>query len=166
MMILVPAGNGWMCESDPGEPGLGVKRWSINDTEARLVSELFRGLTVLEIGTGLGVSTRAIAKKANWVHTVDIDPWVAENVVLPPNVFFYRDIKDVPEGLDATFIDGYHNRKQCIKDIRDARRIVKPGGLIIFHDALMKPIHQAIIDSKIECTLIHTVCGLAVGWIE
>ena len=164
-MKLVPAANGWYCPDDPGEPGLGKQRWSVNLGEARIVSELCRGLDVLEIGTGLGVSTREIARLANVVHTVDVDPWVAENVLLPDNAVFYTDINEVPEGLGAAFIDGLHSYTQCKKDIVDARRIVKKGGLLIFHDAMMKWVRKAVIDSNMtDFYLIQTPCGIAMGW--
>lgn len=164
IMKLIPAPNGWQCPDDPGEPGLGVPRWSVNADEARIVSELCRGLGVLEIGTGLGVSTREIAKLAKHVHTVDIDEWVRDNVELPENVTFWSSTKEIPTGLGAAFIDGLHTRQQCRLDIIEAKRIVRPGGLIIFHDAKMKAVREAIIDQKVECYLIHTPCGLAMGW--
>ena len=163
-MKLVKAPNGWMCNEDPGEPGLGLQRWSVSEVEARIVSELLRGLNVLEIGTGLGVSTRAIAKLAAHVHTVDVDEWVEKNVELPENSTFYKDIKEVPENLDAAFVDGLHSYYQCMIDIKDAKRIVKRGGLIIFHDTNMTAIRNAIVDSNMECYEIKTGAGMALGW--
>ena len=164
-MNLVPAANGYVCTTDPGEPGLNVPRWSVSDGEARFVAELCKGLDVLEIGTGLGVSTRAIAKLAHWVHTVDVDPWVKENVELPDNCTFYSDIEDVPEGLGASFIDGRHSKSYCLKDIKSSQRIVKEGGLFIFHDAKMDAVRAAVIESGIsECFLVLTPAGLVVGW--
>jgi predicted O-methyltransferase YrrM len=163
-MQLVPTYNGWLCPDDPGEPGSHQKRWSVNAIEARIVSELFRGLNVLEIGTGLGVSTREIAKRAKMVYTVDIDPWVRKNVVLPENAKFFSSTNDVPEGLDAAFIDGLHSYAQCTQDIKDARRIVKDDGLFVFHDAKMKAVEQAIRNSKMEVVWIGTYAGMALGW--
>jgi len=164
-MNLIPAGFGFKCPDDPGEPGLGVPRWSVATMEGRILSEFFRGKTVLEIGTGLGVSTRAIASTAKEVYTVDIDPWVKENVVLPENVHFSTSLEGVPE-VDAAFIDGLHSHKQCCIDIYNARRLVKDGGLIVLHDAHMKPIRGAINDSNFSCYEIATEAGLAFGWNE
>jgi tRNA A58 N-methylase Trm61 len=165
-MKLTPAPNGYLCEDDPGEIGLGGKRWSVNDMEARIVSELFKGDIVLEIGTGLGVSTKAIAEKAKYVWTVDVDKWVEENVApsLPENVKFCNSIVDVPELLDGAFIDSLHTYSQCCVDIIEARKRVKKGGLIVFHDANMEQIRKAIVDSKLECYEIKTVAGIAFGW--
>jgi predicted O-methyltransferase YrrM len=156
-----------LCPSDPGEPG-GGQRWSVNSIEARILSELLRCLDVLEIGTGLGISTNKISDTAREVYTVDIDPWVEKNIALTlaDNVHFFRDIDEVPKGLDAAFVDGKHTYEQCIRDIKNARIIVKAGGLIVLHDAKVKEVHRAIVDSGLECTLIDTVAGLAIGWNE
>jgi len=163
-MNLVTAPNGYTCPTDPGEPGLGLQRWSVSDLEARIVSEFCCGRDVLEIGTGLGVSTRAIAKMARVVHTVDIDPWVKENVELPDNAIFYSDIREVPEGLDVAFIDGLHSTEQCVIDILNARMKVKLGGLLIFHDAKMQSVMRALIN--LHPTLINTAAGMAIAWNE
>lgn len=163
-MILEPAPNGFFCPDDPGEPGLGEKRWSINDIEARIVGELCHGKDVLEIGTGLGISTKAIAAQAKFVYTVDIDLWVMENVApdLPENVLFFNDINDVHRKVDVAFIDGLHSYEQCTQDIKDARRILKPGGLFIFHDAMMQSILKAI--AHLHPVLIQTWAGMAMAW--
>jgi len=161
-MELVPAPNGFTCPTDPGEPGLGIKRWSVSDLEARIAAEFCCNREVLEIGTGLGVATRAIAQKARMVHTVDIDPWVKQNVELPDNAIFYDDIRDVPEGLDVAFIDGLHTTEQCLLDIEEAKRIIKPGGLLIFHDARMQQVMKAIQD--LHPVFIVTPAGVAIAW--
>ena len=36
--------------------------------------------------------------------------------------------------LDWIYIDGNHSYEQCIKDLKNALNIVKPGGLIIGDD--------------------------------
>jgi predicted nicotinamide N-methyase len=162
---LLPT-TAFFCPDDPGEPGLGAKRWSVCSAEARILSELFRGLDVLEIGTGLGISTNTMAEKARSVHTVDIDPWVERYVVptLANNVHFYKNINRVIRPLDAAFIDGLHSTEQCAKDIKEAMKIVKNGGLIVLHDANMNSIRRAIIDNGLECYEIKTNAGMAFGW--
>jgi hypothetical protein len=162
---LVKAPSGYKCESDPGEPG-GDQRWSVNDNEARLLSELFRNLKVLEIGTGLGVSTRKIAETARAVITVDVDKWVADNVApdLPSNVRFVSDVNTIQVTLDAAFLDGYHGYESTMQNIKDARRIVKKGGLIVLHDLYMRTVYNAIIDSHLESIEIRTFAGMTVAW--
>jgi len=167
MFRIVPAPNGFLCPDDPGEPGRDKPRWSVNAVEARIVSELCRGLRVLEIGTGLGVATREIARRARMVYTVDVDPWVQKTVAptLPPNVIFFDDIQKVEVGdLDAAFIDGLHTLEQCSQDIRDARGIVKEDGLFIFHDANMKSVFTAVHESNLESVYIKTSAGMALAW--
>jgi SAM-dependent methyltransferase len=165
-MRLVATYNGWLCPDDPGEPGRLEPRWSVNLIEARIVSELCRGLDVLEIGTGLGVSTKEIAKRAKSVYTVDIDRWVKKNVEpdLPDNVYFFDNIEKVLPILDAAFIDGLHSFNQCTADIQDARRIVKPDGLFIFHDMKMPEVFRAVMGSGLEVSCIDTYAGMALGW--
>jgi predicted O-methyltransferase YrrM len=167
-LIPAPNNNGWICPNDPGEPGRNLPRWSVGDREARIVSELMRGLIVLEIGTGLGVSTKEIAKRAKFVYTVDIDPWVKENIAptLPENVQFFQERKDVPGKVDAAFIDGFHSFEQCGKDILFVRKLVRPGGLIVFHDLYIAGIKEAIIKSGLEGAEIRTPCGIAITWNE
>ena len=164
-MKLIKAPNGWTCDEDPGEPGLGEPRWSIGEHEAYFLAEMFRGLAVLEIGTGLGISTNAIAKTARQVFTVDIDPWVADNIapMLDKNVIFLNDIKNAPE-VDAAFVDGLHSYRQCAIDIEDCKRLVNKGGIIILHDAKMEGVLRAANESGIRFYEVVTHCGLAIGW--
>jgi ubiquinone/menaquinone biosynthesis C-methylase UbiE len=166
MLNLVPAPNGYTCPDDPGEPGLGLQRWSISDAEARIVAELLRGYFVLEIGTGLGVSTNKIAEKARWVYTVDIDPWVEKAIAptLKENVTFFNSTTNVPCDVDGVFIDGLHTYNQCMEDITNSKRIVKKGGIFVFHDTKMPAIRSALISSGLEWYFIDTPAGLAIGW--
>lgn len=164
MELLKSDVNGYYCPDDPGEAG-GSVRLSVNDVEARILKELFRGRIVLEIGTGLGVSTRAIAETADFVHTVDTDVWVRKNITLPNNVKIYADINLVPQ-VESAFIDGLHSYEQCRKDIQDCKRLVIKGGLIVLHDAKIEEVFRAIQDEKVICVPIITYAGLAVGWSE
>lgn len=94
-MIPHPKGGRYRAD-DPGEPTTGVPRVSIADDEVELLASLVAGKRVLEIGTGLGVSARAMASTATEVVTVDIDPWVHANVwpLLPRNVRCCAEIPD------------------------------------------------------------------------
>ena len=160
--------NGYYCKNDPGEPNWNTPRLSVNDIEARIVSEFCRGLDVLEIGTGLGVSTREMAKRARKVHTVDIDLWVKNNIVpgLPENVVFWESIENIPKGLGAAFVDGYHEYMQCLKDIEDVKRLVKPGGILLFHDYRMPAVFRAVSVSGLDAVVIETTAGLGLAWNE
>lgn len=166
---LVPSDvNGYLCPNDPGEPVLNAPRLSINDTEGRLLSALVRGLDVLEIGTGLGVSAEWMARTAHSVVTVDVDPWVWEHVFpyLSSKIIPLKDANTLIEGYDACFIDGLHTREQCGKDIITARKYTKRGGLIVFHDLYIEPVRMALLDSGLRYLHVQTKAGMAVAWNE
>lgn len=168
-MKLIPSPiNGYACPDDPGEPGTRQPRLSVNDHEARLLAELLRGRWVLEIGTGLGVATRVIAAATERIITVDIDPWVKENIVptLPEHVQFVSDIDSIKvlHWFDAAFVDGLHSYQAVMQDIVNVRRLVKRGGLLIFHDLYLPPVEQALIDSGVAFTHVQSAAGIAVAW--
>lgn len=135
MLTPFPDG-GYRMAGDPGEPSTGVPRVSIADDELELLADFVKGLRVLEIGTGLGVSTRVMAAVALHVTTVDIDPWVHETIwpTLPVNVSTCASIADLSPGYEAVFIDGDHGRHAVVRDVETAERLA-PGGLLIAHDA-------------------------------
>ncbi len=160
--------NGYTCPDDPGEPIRNDSRMSVNDIEAEILSEFARGKNVLEIGTGLGVSTRKMAETANLVYTVDIDPWVKDKVAptLPENVRFFTSLDDygIMPGFDMALIDGFHSCDQCVKDARAVKKLVKPGGIIIFHDFRLPSISRAIAISGLDVVFIATTAGLGLAW--
>ena len=160
--------NGYYCNTDPGEPGWNRPRLSINDSEARFISEFARDRTVLEIGTGLGVSTRKMAEVAKYVYTVDIDPWVKDAIApnLPDNVYFFSSINDygIMPGFDMAFVDGCHDSAPCLEDINNVKRLVKVGGVILFHDYHMSSVSRACAMSKLNVVYVHTVAGVGVAW--
>src|SRR5438552_5695279 len=100
--------GGYRSLSDPGEPSTGFYRISVTDTEGAFLAFLAAGKRVLEIGTGLGVSTNYLAMTAREVVTLDIDPWVHTNVWpnLPENVTPSTIAGVGP--YDLVFIDGAH----------------------------------------------------------
>jgi predicted O-methyltransferase YrrM len=134
-MIAHPKGGKYRSD-DPGEPTTGVPRVSIADDEVELLASLVVGLRVLEIGTGLGVSAKAMAKTAAEVVTVDVDEWVHANIwpLLPRNVRGFTSLAEVEGLFDAVFIDGDHSRHAVKRDVEQAEQFA-PGGLLIAHDA-------------------------------
>ena len=144
------------CPDDPGEAGyLGwCRRRSVTDEEADILKELCTGQKVLEIGTGLGVSTRAIATTAREVVSIDIDPWCHE-FEFPANVRLMNEIPDEP--FDLTFIDGNHHYQNVMEDIR------KAIGKIILHDYYLDDVRMAVQDSRLEIIKVYdTRCKLTV----
>lgn len=122
-------------------------RGSVTLEEARLLSALSFGRDVIEFGTGLGVSTYAICQTARTVVTIDPDAWVRDNVILPPNCFrhvgTFADMQ-TKGTFGMAFIDGLHEQEDVAQDIRDALKVVPPGGLLVFHDYNQLPVRDAV----------------------
>lgn len=120
---------------DPGEPGVGLARLSVTDLEAAILAAFVAGRVVLEIGTGLGVSTRGMASSAAHVVTVDPDPWVQRTIWpdLPANVTTAAAVPD-DTLFSAVFIDGYHTTPSVAKDMALALTAAAPGAVILAHD--------------------------------
>lgn len=154
---------------DPGEPSTGNPRLSVTDDEATLLAELVDGLDVLEIGTGLGVSTRALASSAKSVVTVDPDPWVQATVwpALPMNVAGFRQIPGRTMGdewsttFDAVFIDADHTTEAVRSDLAAAFAVVRPGGVVIAHDTAYRHVRDGLGDLD-AWQFIDTVHGLGI----
>jgi len=162
--------NGYYHPKDPGEPGTGEKRLSVSDLEAQFLAEFAYLKIVLEIGTGLGVATRTMAKTASQVHTVDVDPWVAGTVELPDNVVFHRSLEVLSESLsqanffDMAFVDGSHATEDVIRDIGFCKKAVKPHGLILFHDINMDSVIDGIVESGLTVYELKFGAGIGLAW--
>lgn len=144
---------------DPGERGYPgkVKRRSVTDEEVGILAALADEKRVLEIGTGLAVSTRALAMTAVSVVTVDPDPWVQDPGI--PGVEFRRELppKDVP--FDMVFIDGNHMTESVVQDIESCRHI----PLLVMHDTYLASVARAIeLCGLVTQRIYTTACLLAV----
>ncbi len=153
---LVRTANGaWAHPEDPGEPGYADRRnrWSVTPREAGVLAALARGRVVLEIGTGLGVATRAMASTAYRVLTVDIDPWVQATIApdLPENVEFFADRANIPAlEWSLAFVDGLHEQRAVADDIRFARKRLARPGLIVLHDGRMPHVQFGMEQAKVD----------------
>lgn len=154
-----------VCPDDPGEPTTGIRRISVTDEEAAFLAVLARGKKVLEIGTGLGVSTRALASTASFVMTIDIDPWVLDNVALKIQrdseieVSYRSDIESLQDTYEMVFIDGDHRTDRVMVDLFHAYSRVPLKGMIVVHDAKMPEVAAALDDTWIHVDTHH---GLAI----
>lgn len=165
MTPLLRQENGsYISPDDKGEPFQNFPRVSITDEEGLILQGFALGKDVLEIGTGLGVSTRYLAATAKRVVTVDIDPWVKEHIVLPSNVEMVIEppLIDTELRFDMVFVDGSHIIENVIRDVHRAMHHVKPDGMIVMHDANYDNVQRGFEFIKREWEIIKTTHGLAV----
>jgi predicted O-methyltransferase YrrM len=166
-------GDLYILPNDPGEETnpTNAPRRSVSDREAGILSCLAAGKTVLEIGTGTGFSTHALAHAASCVTTLDTSSWVKAEVfpklAALPNVIcrsggdraFFNNL-----AFHMVFIDGDHNVEPTLEDLGFAIRVLHPYGLIVLHDARDPRVRLAInqIDWLWGCVL-PTEMGLWLG---
>ena len=130
-MTLVPHDTGsFQHPDDPGEPTTGDPRLSITELEGQMLAALVAGRRVLEIGTGLGVSTAAMAATAEHVATYDIDAWVHDTIWpgLPDNVVGVKSLEHVGRAFGAVFIDADHSTEAVARDLSLALQHLGLGG--------------------------------------
>jgi predicted O-methyltransferase YrrM len=156
--------GGYTHADDPGEPRIGLPRISISDREAKVLSALAYGRVVFEIGTGLGVSTRALAAGAEYVVTYDIDPWVQGIVWRDLRAIGVECVTDLSEVADLApnlvFIDADHATAAVRKDVEFAESIIDRPGIIVAHDTRYEQVVEALkVD---EWTLMQTEHGLGI----
>ena len=116
------------------DPGGHTVRQSITAPEGVYLAEWASGQRVLEIGTGLGVSTVCLASTALSVVTIDPDPWVLRSLTLPANVTQRASLDGVTGPFDFAFIDGLHDCDSVCRDIEDCLARLTPKGRLAFHD--------------------------------
>jgi len=138
--------DGWRMPAD-------VAGWLTED-EGRELGRLAAGKRVLEIGSFCGRSTICMAQTATSV--VCIDPFdgratpnpggtrqqLVENLirygvsakVTPEQGTTDEVAPQLADDFDLAFIDGAHDYENVANDIRWAQRLLRPGGLIAFHD--------------------------------
>jgi predicted O-methyltransferase YrrM len=158
----------------------------LTEAEGRKLAELARGKKVLEIGSFEGRSTICMAQAAEEVDC--IDPFDARSTLVNPqntlsrfldNLEAYRvggvhyyvgttaDVAPrMKPGYDLVFIDGDHSAAALAVDVEHALRLVKPDGLLAFHDYRSRndpdvaPAVHALLDRGAE--LVEVVDSMAV----
>ena len=126
----------------------------LTEAEGRELARLAAGKAALEIGAYCGRSTICLAQNALAVGTVDT--FDGRGTVQPGNTrpTFDRNIgrhgvadrvrvyegesaavlPRLPAVFDLVFIDGAHDRESVTRDASLAVGVLKPGGLLVFHD--------------------------------
>lgn len=155
-----------VCDEDPGEPGTGSKRVSITPLEGRFLGFLTTGRRVLEIGTGLGISTDFLACHARRVVTLDVDPWVWAIIWphLAKNVTPVGHRSRVEGKFDVVFIDARHTTDETEADVAYAKTKITQG-MIVVHDANLEEVRYALLDDDLAWQLVPTTHGIGIAYI-
>lgn len=188
-------GEGW----DPRDISTSMSKVELDRLE-----ELAAGKRVLEIGARIGASTVRMAKVAELVHSVDWHKgdkwhdaiggqgdtlgafWASVNFhgVRDKVVPLVGSSKAVLPGLasgqyDFVFIDGDHSYEGVSYDLRQACRLVKPGGVIALHDYkredqvpeygegdLALGITKAVEELGVPFTVVDTLAIISGPWAK
>lgn len=140
-----------------------VDGW-LSHTEGRALWQLARGKRVLEVGSYCGASTICLAQSARLVTA--IDPFDGRGTPRPRPVLdeFRRNIEryglgkkltsyvgtleewrdEIGGPYDLIFIDGAHDMESVRSDIDNARSLLTPGGILLFHDYAHCPDHPGV----------------------
>ena len=132
-----------------------------------------------EIGFRNGISAIAFAMAAEEtdgkVYSIDIDSCetglanVKEVGLDHRHTFIQGDSTDgstvFPEKLDVLYIDGNHNYESVKADYELHAKMVKPGGIIFFHDPIihMDGVGKFLIENQIY--FIPIGVGLGIRWV-
>jgi predicted O-methyltransferase YrrM len=122
--------------------------------EGAELAELAAGKNVLEIGSYCGRSTVCLAQKALAVYAVDT--FDGRGTAMEGNTYplFVKNLRrygvearvhplvgtsaeilpNLPPTFDAVFVDGSHDYESVKRDAELARAVLRPGGLLAFHD--------------------------------
>jgi SAM-dependent methyltransferase len=132
----------------PGSFPADIGGW-LTESEGKALADLARGKRVLEIGSFCGRSTVCMARTAEHVTAVDYFDGRATPCPQDTLPAFNANLErygvadkvttihpDLPfEGeYDLAFIDGAHDYDSVMADIERCREVLKPDGLLAFHD--------------------------------
>jgi SAM-dependent methyltransferase len=130
-----------------------VPGW-LTEAEGAELARLAAGRDVVEVGSYCGRSTVCLARAAN--HVTAVDTFDGTGTATPGDTFraFARNVAkyglsakvspvrgasaevlpDLPAVFDLAFIDGSHDRDSVRTDAALAAAVLRPGGLLAFHD--------------------------------
>lgn len=128
---------------------------ALTKAEYDCLVDLCPGGSVIEIGSWLGRSTIALAKRAELVHTIDWHRGDSHAGNHPTLLAFWRHIRRhqlldkvvvhvarseqicplfTKKSFDAAFIDGFHTKEAVLADAKMVIPLVRDGGQVAFHD--------------------------------
>lgn len=135
--------------------------FSEQDVESFSKLKLPKKPTIVELGTGLGKSTKAIRLLWPDARIVSCDPGYQgdPHLMSELDVDFRSDhgyMMDWYEPIDFLFIDDDHEEKTARLDIQKFKPYVKKGGYIICHDYYGTGVEKAVNALLPDATPIYT----------
>lgn len=139
----------WRKRRPPGRVGGPEVMTSLTEKESETLADLAVGKRVLEVGAAYGYSSLCMAPGASVVYSVDHHQHLASLSLMEANLRAYGLADKVvmivgssrtvlpllPNAyFDLVFIDGDHGSEGVRFDAEHANLLVKPGGVIAFHD--------------------------------
>src|SRR3990167_1950696 len=132
-----------------------------NPPETRLLMgclvKLINAQNVLELGYDFGYTTEALACTGanvvgvdDWSEYKDGKPTTVERLSRYPNVTLLEcDALDYLKGqidgaFDFIFVDDGHDLEHVQSEMVELKRVVRLGGIVVFHDPLINRIKEAI----------------------
>lgn len=169
MLALTYTPIGFIHPDDPGEPGTGSARVSLPPVECGIIARVCHAKRVLEVGTGLGVVTRALIPNVRALTTIDIDPWVQRTIwpalQTDPTLrdygsrVTYRADWPAIGTFDVAVIDGDHRTEAVQADIAHCRRLS-------IHWALMDDWNQPRVRAGVGSQVAYRCTDrLALVWL-
>jgi predicted O-methyltransferase YrrM len=76
-----------------------------------------------------------------------VGDWESKGIIQATSNEFFEEIKS-SEIFDLVFIDGFHERDQCLKDILNSLNHLSEGGTILVHDCLPTEEYQTTIEDN------------------
>jgi hypothetical protein len=139
-------------------------RWYLpNVNRVHLIQHAIDSLsagTYLEIGVERG-QTFSVVRVARKIGVDPIAPHPnveaalerpgAQYFATTSDDFFERHAAEqLPLGVDVVFIDGLHTFDQTYRDVRNALKVLRPGGVILVHDCLPTSAQEAVVAPSYE----------------
>lgn len=134
--------------------GRGMPPTALSELETLALERWARDGLVLELGAEMGYSTMVMARVAMRVYSVDwhrgYAGWNANHDTALTFLYNIKELRDkvipvigrfeevlpllMPGSFDFVFLDGGHDAEGVRFCIAQARRLVRPGGMVATHD--------------------------------
>lgn len=138
--------------------------------EGRNAAAALRNVAGLERYVGVDVPPSYVTKMAVQRKEIPAQPGrLAENdprfeLILRPRGTFDLSLDDLP-AADAVFIDADHSREGVENDTRLALSVVRPGGIIIWHDDNCLPVVEVTQTLNDYCDAGARIAHVAGTWL-